>query len=101
MKRSTILAIFLCLITGFIAFKIGKTLKLSETKPFRALCWQNDQSELQGFTPAYWVEREGIRHMIYEPVRLKCRGEIAGYMMDWDADQFWLKRTGINKVTTR
>jgi hypothetical protein len=65
------------------------------------VCWQIDETDLPGYTPASWLERQGIQHMVYEQLRLKCRGEIAGHMMDWDADQFWLKRFGANKVITR
>lgn len=101
MKRSTILSLIILTAMCSMSFYAGTSQTISAQKPFRPVCWQNDPAELPGFTPAEWIERHGIKNMVYEQLRLKCRGEIAGHMMDWDADQFWLKRVGANKVTTR
>ncbi len=102
MKRSHIAIIAISgTLIAFASLNVGRYSKSVEAKPFRPVCWLDDSREFPNFTPAYWIEREGIKHMPYEQIRLKCRGEIAGHMMDWDADQFWIKRVGVNKVTTR
>lgn len=88
-------------IYGVTAYYTGSYQTVVSTKPYRSVCFQDDPKELPNFTPAYWLEREGMKHMEYERVTLRCRGDVGGFIAEWDSDQFWLRRSGEKKVTTR
>lgn len=102
MTRSQIgLLVIGMLVLALSSYHAGKYTNLTATKPYRSVCFQDDSKELHHFTPAFWVEKDGMKHMEYERMNLRCRGDVGGFMMDWEADQFWLRRTGAKKVTTR
>lgn len=88
-------------IYGVTAHYTGVYRTAMATKPYRSVCFLDDSKELPNFTPAYWVEREGMKFMEYERMNLKCRGDVGGFMAEWESDQFWLRRVGAKKVTTR
>lgn len=88
-------------IYGVTAHYTGVYRNINAIKPYRSVCFLDDSKDLPNFTPAYWIERDGMKQMDYERVTLKCRGDVGGFMADWESDQFWLRRSGEKKVTTR
>ncbi len=62
--------------------------------PFSTLCFDEDAKEIpRAFTPALWIERLGIRNMVYQRIPIVCRADVDGVMVDFPGDRYVLKRS--------
>lgn len=94
-------AFALSLVTLAIGVFAGNTLRDHRLTPTEVLCEQTEDSSYDGYTPSHVFEARGIRDMVHKTGEtLKCRGVVAGQLLQWPADQIWIARVTQTRVAT-